>query len=155
MTYEQFLAALQEYFNVLVYNNTNNNYYPTTVNETTNNYYNITEVINDRIPPILPPSTISIADRFPFSIPFDLYKLLCLFNAEPHYWEWDVPVPTFQEGGTSNEFYHGEVGHFDFSSTVHISLEQWDIVALVLRTMLSILWSAFLYFLFWKFTHPN
>lgn len=153
MTYEQFLQALQKYFNVIVYNNETNNYYPFTINNTTNNYYTIEEVIEEEIPPILPPSRIAITDRFPFCLPFDIYKILVLFNAEPTPWEWDVPVPTFKSGGLSNENYHGEIGHIDFSETMHISLEKWEPVAFVLRTALSVLWLLYLCFLFQKLVH--
>lgn len=153
MTYEQFLQALQKYFNVIVYNNETNNYYPSTINNTTNNYYTIEEVIKEEIPPILPPSRIAITDRFPFCLPFDIYKILVLFNAEPKAWEWDVPVPTFKSGGTSTDNYHGEIGHIDYSETMHISLEKWEPVAVVLRIGLGILWLLYLCFLFQKLVH--
>ena len=153
MTYEQFLQALQKYFNVIVYNNETNNYYPSTINNTTNNYYTIQEIIDEEIPPILPPSRIAITDRFPFCLPFDIYKILVLFNAEPKAWEWDVPVPTFKSGGTSTDTYHGEIGHIDYSETMHISLEQWEPVAVVLRVALGVLWLLYLCFLFQKLVH--
>lgn len=75
-----------------------------------------------------PPS--SIADKFPFSIPFDIYNLFNLFSAEPE-------TPVFDINFDLNPV-------IDFSYPIHIDLSYFDGIAEIVRYFLEVIFIVLL-----------
>lgn len=75
--------------------------------------------------------TYGLKDFFPFCIPFDLYHIIEILNAEPVAPKFDIPIPSYDKSG-----------NLTMSNKITVDLSIFDSVALVFRVCIFLVFMA-------------
>lgn len=127
---------------VAVNKNTNNVQY--IENNTTNiNEYDNTEYTKKTYIP----NTVKLENLFPFCLPFDVYNLIALLNTKAETPSFTISTPYLLTDNGLTSGYNLQTGD---ETKTELKFDKFDTLALILRTMILIIWSVILALFFFK-----